>query len=408
MATCNRPLHPRAASKKCAIYTRRSSEEGLEQDFNSLHAQREACEAYIRSQKHEGWVTLPAPYDDGGISGGTMDRPALHRLLLDVRAGEIQTVVVYKVDRLTRSLADFAKIVDIFDAHGVAFVSVTQHFNTTTSMGRLTLNVLLSFAQFEREVAGERIRDKIAACKRRGMWMGGNVPLGYDVHERKLIVNDEEAGSVRHIYARYLALRSVRLLKEELASSGIDSKRRVAPGGVERGGVPFSRGALYLLLQNRIYLGEVRHKESSYPGQHAPIVDPAVWDAVQALLASNAGDRMAASRAKEPSLLAGLRYDPAGRAMTATHAVKHGKRHRYYVSRPLLTEPALTLPTGYACRLRKWSAWSRTRFKPCCPTRRRSPTWSPRSVSTNAERCCQAPPRLRTCGPASSRRNNAA
>lgn len=242
MAKSDRPVHPRAASKQCAIYTRKSSEEGLEQDFNSLHAQREACEAYIRSQKHEGWVVLPASFDGGSMSGGTMDRPALRRLLSDIRAGEIQTVVVYKVDRLTRSLADFAKIVDIFDAHDVAFVSVTQHFNTTTSMGRLTLNVLLSFAQFEREVAGERIRDKIAASKRRGMWMGGNVPLGYDVLDRKLIVNDEEADTVRHIYGRYLALRSVRLLRDELTSGGIDSKRRLGSGGVERGGVPFSRG----------------------------------------------------------------------------------------------------------------------------------------------------------------------
>ena len=205
---------------RCAVYTRKSSEEGLEQDFNSLHAQREACEAYVRSQKHEGWVVLPAAYDDGGISGGTMERPALQRLLAEIGAGKLDTVVVYKVDRLTRSLADFAKIVEIFDAHGVAFVSVTQHFNTTTSMGRLTLNVLLSFAQFEREVTGERIRDKIAASKQRGMWMGGNPPLGYDIRDRKLVVNEPEAEQVRQIFRRYVELRSVRLLREELIAGG--------------------------------------------------------------------------------------------------------------------------------------------------------------------------------------------
>ena len=240
---------------RCAVYTRKSSEEGLEQDFNSLHAQREACEAYVKSQKHEAWIVLPAQYDDGGISGGTMERPALQQLLADIRAQKVDTVVVYKVDRLTRSLADFAKIVEIFDAHGVAFVSVTQHFNTTTSMGRLTLNVLLSFAQFEREVAGERIRDKIAASKQRGMWMGGNPPLGYDVRERKLVVNEAEAETVRHIFRRYVALRSVRLLAEDLANNGITSKRWLSTSGPQWGGQQLARGALYLMLQNRIYLG---------------------------------------------------------------------------------------------------------------------------------------------------------
>jgi site-specific DNA recombinase len=232
MATSEASVSRRGdALARCAVYTRKSSEEGLEQDFNSLHAQREACEAYVRSQKHEGWVVLPAQYDDGGISGATLERPALQQLLADIRARKVDTVVVYKVDRLTRSLADFAKIVEIFDVHGVAFVSVTQHFNTTTSMGRLTLNVLLSFAQFEREVAGERIRDKIAASKQRGMWMGGNPPLGYDIRDRKLVVNVVEAGTVRHIFRRYVALRSVRLLAEDLADGGITSKQWLSTSG---------------------------------------------------------------------------------------------------------------------------------------------------------------------------------
>ncbi|MBV9245939.1 MAG: recombinase family protein, partial [Methylobacteriaceae bacterium] len=251
---CNPPLRARL---RCAVYTRKSSEEGLEQEFNSLDAQRQACEAYVTSQKHEGWIILPSLYDDGGCSGATMDRPALQRLLDDVRARKIDVVVVYKVDRLTRSLADFAKIVEVFDAQGVSFVSVTQAFNTTTSMGRLTLNVLLSFAQFEREVTGERIRDKIAASKKRGMWMGGQPALGYDVRDRKLVVNETEAATVRHIFQRYLALGAVRTLQAELAATGIVSKRRTAADGSRYGGQRFSRGALYLVLKNRIYRGEI-------------------------------------------------------------------------------------------------------------------------------------------------------
>ena len=250
---------------RCAIYTRKSTEEGLEQDFNSLDAQREACEAFIESQKHEGWVNLPIHYDDGGYSGGTMERPALQRLLADIRGSKVDVVVVYKIDRLTRSLLDFAKIVEVFDAHGVAFVSVTQAFNTATSMGRLTLNVLLSFAQFEREVTGERIRDKIAASKKKGMWMGGYPPLGYDVKERKLVVNEAEAETVRYIFRRYQELRSVLLLKEHLDAAGIVSKRRTAPDGRTYGGKPIARGALYLMLQNRIYRGEIVHKDQTYP-----------------------------------------------------------------------------------------------------------------------------------------------
>ena len=253
---------------RCAIYTRKSSEEGLEQEFNSLQAQREACEAFINSQRHEGWVCLRTAYDDGGFSGATMDRPALQQLLADVTAGRVDTVVVYKIDRLTRSLADFAKIVEILDARGASFVSVTQQFNTTTSMGRLTLNVLLSFAQFEREVIGERIRDKIAASKKKGMWMGGVPPLGYGVQDHKLVMIDGEADTVRLIFRRYAELGSVRLLKDELEARNIQSKLRTSGAGRISGGKPFARGALYLMLQNRIYRGEIVHNQQSHLGEH--------------------------------------------------------------------------------------------------------------------------------------------
>src|SRR6266852_4831753 len=327
---------PRTAPMRCAIYTRKSSEEGLEQEFNSLDAQREACEAYIRSQRHEGWQCLPGMYDDGGISGATMERPSLVRLLSDIEAGAIDAVVVYKVDRLTRSLADFAKIVEVFDAKGVSFVSVTQQFNTTTSMGRLTLNVLLSFAQFEREVTGERIRDKIAASKRKGMWMGGVPPLGYAVRERKLIVVESEAETVRHIFRRYLALGSVRLLKTELEARGIAGKRWTSASGRSWGGKPIGRGALYLILQNRIYRGQTVHKNETYPGEHQAIIDPALWNAVHARLSENTAERGAGIRVKNPSLLTGLLFDSEGHRMTPTHAIKKGRRYRYYVSRPLI------------------------------------------------------------------------
>ena len=322
---------------RCAIYTRKSSDEGLEQEFNSLDAQREACEAYIVSQRHAGWIALPDMYDDGGLSGGTMERPALQRLLADIRASKVQIIVVYKVDRLTRSLAGFAKIVDVLDAHGASFVSVTQQFNTTTSMGRLTLNMLLSFAQFEREIAGERIRDKIAASKRKGMWMGGNVPLGYDVKDRKLIVNLREAESVRAIFQRYAELGSVSLLKAELDRLGVVSKRRAGAGGCLAGGKPFSRGALYLLLQNRIYRGEITHQDVAYPGQHDAIIDEELWRIVQDRLATNRRERLLAAGAEAPSLLAGLIFDADGARMTPTHAAKGEKRYRYYVSASLLT-----------------------------------------------------------------------
>jgi site-specific DNA recombinase len=251
---------------RCAIYTRKSSEEGLEQAFNSLDAQREACAAFVLSQKNEAWMVSPTLYDDGGFSGGTMDRPALQRLISDIAEGRVDVVVVYKIDRLTRSLFDFAKIVEAFDAKGVSFVSITQQFNTSTSMGRLTLNVLLSFAQFERELAGERIHDKIAASKKKGMWMGGLPPLGYDVEDRKLVVNEEEARTVFHIFRRYVHLRSVRALKTELEEAGIRSKQRVLADGTRYGGQKLSRGALYLMLQNRLYRGEITHKGNAYPG----------------------------------------------------------------------------------------------------------------------------------------------
>jgi len=322
---------------RCAIYTRKSSEEGLEQEFNSLDAQREACEAYITSQRHAGWVAPCDMYDDGGLSGGTMERPSLQRLLADIKAGKVQIVVVYKVDRLTRSLSDFAKIVEVLDAHGASFVSVTQQFNTTTSMGRLTLNMLLSFAQFEREIAGERIRDKIAASKAKGMWMGGTVPLGYRVHERKLVVIPEEAEAVRLIFRRYAELGSVALLRTELDRRNIRSKRREGAAGRLRGGQKFSRGALYLLLQNPLYRGEVKHKDKVYPGRHEAIVDTDLWQIVQAKLAAKRRERSMVKGVEAPNILAGLIFDRSGSRMSPTHAVKKGKRYRYYVSAPLIT-----------------------------------------------------------------------
>jgi len=321
---------------RCAIYTRKSSEEGLEQDFNSLDAQREACEAFIASQKHEGWTILPAMYDDGGFSGATIERPAFQRLLVDVADNKIDVVVVYKVDRLTRSLSDFAKIVEIFDKRNVSFVSVTQQFNTTTSMGRLTLNILLSFAQFEREVTGERIRDKIAASKKKGIWMGGLPSLGYDVKDRRLIINEAEAKTVRHIFRCYTKLKSVRLLKAELDALGIVSKARNASDGTRYGEKPFARGALYLMLQNRIYRGEIVHKDKSYPGEHEAIVDEGLWREVQAILKENRAARMLGTAEKQISPFSGILFDAHGERMTPTHATKNNTRYRYYISRSLL------------------------------------------------------------------------
>ena len=330
---------PRAHRLRCAIYTRKSSDEGLEQDFNSLDAQREACEAYIKSQRHEGWQAFPGRYVDGGFSGGTMERPGLQRLLSQVKAGKVDVIVVYKVDRLTRSLSDFAKIVDVFDAHDASFVSVTQQFNTTTSMGRLTLNVLLSFAQFEREVTGERIRDKIAASKKKGMWMGGYPPLGYEAVDRKLSIHAQDAQTVRRIFQKYAELGSVRKLKEALDAAGIVSKVRKTHTGRIWGGRPFARGALYAMLQNRIYLGEIVHKGEAYPGEHEAIIERDLWEKVQKTLEAGRVKRGNGFGAQEPSLLAGLLYDDLSERMTPTHAVKNGKRYRYYVSRSLISNP---------------------------------------------------------------------
>jgi len=325
---------------RCAIYTRKSSDEGLDQTFNSLDAQREAGQAYITSQTSEGWRAIATRYDDGGFSGGNMDRPALQRLLADVDAGRIDVIVVYKIDRLTRSLADFARIVERLDARNVSFVSVTQAFNTTTSMGRLTLNVLLSFAQFEREVTGERIRDKIAASKAKGLWMGGIPPLGYDIPApgtRVLRVNEAEAATVRYIFERYLALGSVHRLTDELARDGITSKRRVTRGGKVSGGAPFGRGALFHLLTNCIYLGQIPHKGAVHPGQHEPIIPLDLFNAAQAMITGQARRR---EDQPEPSLasarLTGRIFDADGHRMTPAHARgKNRKIYRYYVSAPL-------------------------------------------------------------------------
>ncbi len=332
---------------RCAIYTRKSSEEGLEQDFNSLHAQREACEAFIKSQTGEGWRLIKTHYDDGGLSGGNMERPALQNLLEDIRKKLVDVVVVYKVDRLTRSLSDFARMVEVFDAHSVSFVAVTQQFNTTTSMGRLTLNVLLSFAQFEREVTGERIRDKIAASKRKGMWMGGLVPLGYVVRDRQLVIDPPEAETVRQIFQRYCELGSVRLLKEELDRNGVRSKLRIARNGGKSGDQSFSRGALYTLLGNPIYVGAVRHKGTRHPGQHQPIVERPVWDKTDELLHANAARARGRATKSMSSSLVGKLFDESGGGLTPSHAVKGKRRYRYYVSRSLIAGTANDSATGW-------------------------------------------------------------
>jgi site-specific DNA recombinase len=316
---------------RCAIYTRKSSEEGLEQSFNSLHAQREACEAYIFSQRHEGWQLLANQYDDGGFSGGNMERPGLKKLIADIASGKIDTVVVYKVDRLTRALSDFAKIVDAFDKQGVSFVSVTQQFNTTTSMGRLTLNVLLSFAQFEREVTGERIRDKVAASKKKGMWMGGHVPKGYDRVEGRLVVNVEEAVAVRNIFLAYLECGCVRKLAERLTHSGIRSKRWTSSTGRQRGGAVLSRGSLYHTLNNPIYIGKIAHQGKLHDGQHEPILDLQTWDRVAAMLKDNRVARRTQSNLPSGRLLHGKLVTSDGQSYTPTHATKKGRRYFYYI-----------------------------------------------------------------------------
>ncbi len=313
---------------RCAVYTRKSSEEGLDMEFNSLDAQREACEAYIASQKPEGWVLHEGHYDDGGISGGTLDRPALQRLIANIEAGRIDVVVVYKIDRLSRSLMDFAKLVDLFDRHDVTFVSVTQSFNTTTSMGRLTLNILLSFAQFEREVTGERIRDKIAASRKKGMWMGGNPPLGYDVKDRKLVINDHEANTVRMIFKRFLSVGSATLLSKDLLSEGVTSKR----------GKPINKGYLYKLLKNQVYIGKAVHKGKAYPGEHEAIISMDLWSKVRTIIKESPRVRANHTRAQTPALLKGIIFGADGRAMTPVHTKKTNKLYRYYVAAEILKE----------------------------------------------------------------------
>lgn len=335
MTTAARP-HP---VRRCALYTRKSSEEGLDQAFNSLDAQREACAAYVRSQKAEGWKALPDLYDDGGFSGGSMERPALRRLLADIAAGRIDIVVVYKIDRLTRSLADFARMVELFEQHQVSFVSVTQSFNTTTSMGRLTLNVLLSFAQFEREVTGERIRDKIAASKARGMWMGGAVPLGYDRAAdgaRTLVINEAEAATVRTIFEAYLDLGSVHALERLLRAGGIRSRLTISAKGSRRGGVAFSRGSLFHLLRNRLYRGEIVHKGQVHPGLHPAIIDADLFEMVQTRLASQTRRSSGRNGKASHSALTSRIFDADGQPMSPAAAYgRHGALYRYYVSAPL-------------------------------------------------------------------------
>ncbi|MEO0550471.1 MAG: recombinase family protein [Pseudomonadota bacterium] len=323
---------------RCAVYTRKSSDEGLDQAFNSLDAQREACEAYIKSQQHEGWKAIKAEYSDGGVSGGTLERPALQQLLDDIDASRVDMVVVYKIDRLTRSLSDFAKLVDRLDAAGASFVSVTQQFNTSTSMGRLTLNVLLSFAQFEREVTAERIRDKIAASKKKGMWMGGPLPLGYDKGEKGLVVNQAEADTVVALFENYLRLGCVRKLNTFADAQGYRTKHQVFKSGRIHGGVSFSRGRLYHLLSNPIYIGKVRHKDESYDGLHDAIVTQELWDRVQTRLSDNKVARASGSNAAHPSALAGKVSDENGVPLTPSHTNKKGRRYRYYISKHFVTE----------------------------------------------------------------------
>jgi site-specific DNA recombinase len=326
---------PASKLARCAIYTRKSTEYNLELAFNSLAAQREACEGYIKSQAHDGWRLIPGRYDDGAFSGASLDRPALQQLLADVRAGKIDIVLVYKVDRLTRSLADFAKLIELFDAHGVSFVSVTQSFNTSSSMGRLTLNVLLSFAQFERELIGERVRDKIAASKRKGIWVGGPVPLGYAAVDKKILVVPTEAEAVRTIFARYLELGSVRALAQDLDRRGIRSKPRRRSNGRTVGGGRFGVGALAYLLKNRFYIGEVVYRGEVHRGEHEPILDSTLFEAVQAKLAAQAVARRCRLRGS-PALLTGRLFDDRGNRMSPTHANKGGVRYRYYVSQAVL------------------------------------------------------------------------
>ncbi len=323
----------RVKRKRCAIYTRKSTEDGLEQDFNSLDAQREACTAYILSQASEGWEATPELYDDGGWSGGNIERPALAQLLDDVKAGMVDIIVVYKVDRLTRALADFAKIVEILDENEASFVSVTQSFNTTTSMGRLTLNVLLSFAQFEREVTGERIRDKVAASKKKGMWMDGSIPYGYNVKERQLLINKAEADTVRQVFERYSEIKSVPQLVDELAAKDIRTRTRIFKSGRVAGDIHFKTGTLTHLLQNPVYIGKVRHKDKIYDGAHLPIISNELFERTQSIFAENRRGNALGKKRRKTSLLTGMITDPDSKPMTPTHAKRGPKRYRYYVTR---------------------------------------------------------------------------
>lgn len=325
-----------AVPLRCAIYTRKSTEHGLELEFNSLDAQREACEAYIKSQAHEGWQAVSQRFDDPAYSGGSLERPALQQLLLDIDAGRVNVIVVYKIDRLTRSLTDFAKLVEIFDKKGVSFVAVTQQFNTTTSMGRLTLNVLLSFAQFERELSSERVRDKVAASRRKGKWTGGGVPLGYDVIDKKLVINPTEAKTVRYIFNRYLDLKCLRLLNEDLNAEGIVTKCRVTGNANPTAGRRFTYGPLAYLLKNRTYVGEISHKSERFAGEHGAIIDQATFDQVQDLMKANSVARRQ-KRSNDDALLTGLLYDDRGNRMTPSFSTKRGVRYRFYVSSALLS-----------------------------------------------------------------------
>ena len=320
------PLPATVMKRRCAVYTRKSTEEGLEREFNTLDAQRDACMAYVASQRAEGWLLLSDHYDDGGFSGATLERPALRRLMADIERGLVDVIVVYKIDRLSRSLMDFSKLVEVMDAHGVTFVSVTQSFNTTTSMGRLTLNILLSFAQFEREVIGERIRDKFAASRARGMWMGGKVPLGYDVCDRKLVVNDTEAAVVRRVFEGFADLQSGTELAKILQRENRTSKT----------GRLLNKGDVYRLLNNRTYVGEAAHKGQVYPGQHTAIISRALWDQVHAALKESPRVRANKNRNQTPALLKGLIFGVDGRALSPTHTRRRGRLYRYYVSQSVL------------------------------------------------------------------------
>ena len=333
----------RPKRKRCAVYTRKSSEEGLDMAFNSLDAQREACEAYILSQKAEGWALIKGAFDDGGISGGTLERPGLQRLLADIDDRLVDVVVVYKIDRLSRSLMDFSKLVEVFERNDVTFVSVTQSFNTTSSMGRLTLNILLSFAQFEREVIGERIRDKVAASRKRGIWMGGYVPMGYDAADRKLVINAEEAVEVRRIFTRFVELGSATVLTQEMRAAGLRNKR----------GRLIDKGIIYRMLGNRVYIGEAVHKGQSYPGEHDAIISKDLWDQVRAIMQTSPRARAANTRARTPALLKGLIFTDTGAAMTPTFTRKGAKQYRYYISMDVVrnreassTAGARRLPAG--------------------------------------------------------------